>query len=195
MSGHVVVCERCEEERILKHKPRGRKSNMCKKCANYLQLRTHGESGTRIYSIYNGICKRVSELNDTASEYYSDRGIKNNFRDFEHFKEWSLANGYDDSLSIDRINNDGDYEPNNCRWENSIVQSRNTRKIYKHNTSGYRGVTMTKPKNENRKIRWVAQIHLNNKRKYIGSFDSAKEAALAYDNYVIENKLEHTRNF
>lgn len=53
--------------------------------------------------------------------------------DFESFYEWALAHGYSNDLTIDRINNDGDYTPNNCRWVSMQEQSRNKRHItYKY---------------------------------------------------------------
>lgn len=68
----------------------------------------------------------------TCHEYkgYGGRGIKvcGQWSDFKLFAVWSLDNGYQDSLSIDRIDNDRGYEPSNCRWVNSKVQLRNTRK-------------------------------------------------------------------
>jgi hypothetical protein len=67
------------------------------------------------------------------------------------------------------------------------VQSRNTRKLYIHNTSGYRGVHFTGKK-------WQTQIVVNNKRIYLGRFTDIIEAAKAYDSYVVSNNLGHTLN-
>lgn len=94
---------------------------------------THHMSRTRIYKIWKSMRKRCSCTNPTQREYrdYFARGIKvcdewNN--SFEPFYEWAMANGYNDSLSIDRINNDGNYEPSNCRWVDNTTQQRNRRK-------------------------------------------------------------------
>lgn len=58
---------------------------------------------------------------------------------FEAFSEWSLANGYQDTLTLDRINVDGDYCPENCRWVTRKIQSNNTR--------------------QNRKVEWRGEVH------------------------------------
>ena len=63
-------------------------------------------------------------------KYYGERGIRicdEWLNDFQTFYNWSISNGYTDELTIDRIDNDGNYEPSNCRWVDMKAQSRNKR--------------------------------------------------------------------
>lgn len=149
---------------------------------------------SKLFRVWMGIKGRTSPQMKKNSPFWRSYGSKKicvckEWNDFKIFEIWALENNYTDLLSIDRMNNDGDYEPGNCRWTTQMVQSRNTRKIQRRNTSGYRGITSA-PNN-----RWRAQISVNYKRKHLGVFSSKIEAALAYDNYVIKHNLEHTINF
>ena len=169
------------------------KSKNTKSCGCYHKRRasetnkTHGLGTTRLYSIWAEIKKRT--LNPKNKQYndYGGRGIticdewKN---DFMSFYNWAMENGYSDELSIDRIDNDGNYCPENCRWTTPTIQARNQR-IYKNNTIGYKGVYYHKGRNK-----YTAQIVVNNKNIYLGSFQTVIEGAIAYNNYIIENNLE-----
>lgn len=83
----------------------------------------------RLYGIWSGMKDRCFNANNTNYHRYGGRGItvcEEWKKDFVPFRDWAWANGYNDSLSIDRVNNDGNYEPTNCRWATREVQANNT---------------------------------------------------------------------
>lgn len=152
----------------------------------------HNLSNHRIYSIWTDMKKRCFNKKRPNYNNYGGRGIMvcNEWKnDFLSFYNWSLQNGYKDNLTIDREDNDGNYEPTNCRWANRNTQARNKRKLMITNTSGYKGVTLKKETNK-----WNSFIMINNKRIHLGYFKDKLDAAKAYDQYVIDNNLEHTLN-
>ena len=92
-------------------------------------LITHGHSNHRLYGIWADMKKRCNNPKNKRYERYGGRGIgvcSEWANDFQSFYDWAIKNGYADSLSIDRINVDGNYEPNNCRWIPFAQQQRNT---------------------------------------------------------------------
>lgn len=95
-------------------------------------------SDSRLYGIWNGMKARCLSKNNPSYSRYGKRGIKicEEWSKFEAFRDWSLLNGYNDTLTIDRIDNDGDYEPKNCRWTVVKVQSNNTRRNVKIDFQG-----------------------------------------------------------
>lgn len=98
----------------------------------YNHHKTHGMSNTRIYAIYRKMLRRCYNKNCKEYYRYGGRGISvcdewQGENGFIVFYEWACDNGYTDILSIDRINNDGNYEPSNCRWVDAKTQANNTK--------------------------------------------------------------------
>ena len=80
---------------------------------------THGISKTKLYNVFYNMKDRCYNPNCRAYKDYGGRGIKiceEWLEDVVTFYNWAMMNGYKEGLSVDRINVDGDYEPNNCRW-------------------------------------------------------------------------------
>ena len=90
----------------------------------------HGKTNTRLYGIWCGMKDRCYNSNCEHYDCYGGRGIRvcdEWLNDFQKFYDWSIQNGYEKGLSIDRIDVDGNYEPSNCRWATKIEQMRNRR--------------------------------------------------------------------
>ena len=127
------------------------------------------------------------------ANYYKDyggRGIQvcERWLDVRNFIE-DMYPAFKEGLTLDRKDNNKGYSKENCRWASKNLQSENSRKIRKTNTSGYRGSSWHK-----RSKKWRAVITISKKQISLGNFNSAIEAAYTYDKYVIDNNLEHTTN-
>lgn len=91
----------------------------------------HGHTRTSLHNRWKAIKQRCLNPNNPRYSDYGKRGITlcEEWYSYENFEKWSLENGYEEGLSLDRIDNEKGYEPSNCRWSNDIVQNRNKRNV------------------------------------------------------------------
>lgn len=90
-------------------------------------MATHGLSTTRLYKAWQAMQNRCENSNYGSYHRYGQRGIRvcGEWKNFENFRDWAVASGYSEGLSLDRINNDGNYCPENCRWTDWGTQCNN----------------------------------------------------------------------
>ena len=149
---------------------------------------THGLTYNKFYKTWHNMIRRCTNPKNSSYKNYGGRGITvcDEWLDVTNFVAWCEETypnikGY----SLDRIDNDKGYSPDNCTWSSRTMQNINQR-MKVTNKSGYNGIIWNK-KNSN----WKAGIGVNHKLVYIGSFLTKEEAVLARDNYIIENNLPH----
>lgn len=135
----------------------------------------HGGKKERLYGVWCAIRSRCNNPNNKEYNRYGGRGIKccDSWKEYMSFREWAISNGYKEGLTIDRIDNDGNYCPENCRWVTRTQQMQNTslNVLVEHNSKTQ---TMSE---------WAKELGLNYKRfhralrQYKLSFEKAVEYA------------------
>ena len=108
------------------------------KIGSYINLK-HGMSNSRLYKIWVGIKSRCYNKNVPAYKDYGGRGIfvcQSWAENFGEFEKWSFEHGYSDDLEVDRIDNNGPYSPQNCRWVSRKENCRNRRNNYQVEVNG-----------------------------------------------------------
>jgi len=156
-----------------------------------LTTKTHGYCSRNnkhpLYVVWAGIIGRCENRGNTNYKYYGARGITicQEWRvNFVVFMDWCIKNQWRKGLEIDRIENNGNYEPGNCRFISHKANMTNARFLTSRNKTGYRGVSKHRQKYRG-----------NCNQMYIGNFNTPYEAALARDKYVTDNNLNLPLNF
>lgn len=164
----------CGNITIVRHGDLRNGSTVSRGCYNYEKesaVKTHGYSRTKLGNVFEGMKQRCNNPKNKNYEKYGGRGIKictEWLNDPKKFFDWAIKNGYKEGLSIDRIDVNGNYEPDNCRWADNETQCLNQR-LRKDNKTGYKGIYYSEGV-------YRVQIRRNKKRYYFGSYKTLPEA-------------------
>lgn len=163
-------------------------STRCCKCRDKvvgLKNSTHRLSKTKLHGVWNTMKQRCSNPNNSKYQDYGGRGIivcDEWRKDFKAFYLWAISNGYLEGLSIDRIDVNGDYAPDNCRWVTEKVQANNIRRnriiVYneeRHTLSEWAEIKGIQRKTLDQRLKrgWTVERALNEK-PFIGKNQSFK---------------------
>ena len=166
-------------------------SGLCTECANKKageKRKTHGfnNSNSRLHVIWANMKRRCLRPTEKERRNYGNIKLIASWEQFEEFMAWANSNGYCDNLTIDRIDNNKGYFPENCRFVDISTQNANKRKSDKNKT-GYIGIW-------ERSGKWRAKIQWEKKQIHLGTFKSKEDAAKARNLYIKANNLPHTLN-
>ena len=159
-------CEKHTQRDVRNDRLKNEESTSCGCYALEKKTTAFGESRTRLYHIWDGMIRRCYDENNPRYQNYGARGVKvcDDWLDhsgYLQFKEWAIQNGYNENLTIERINVNGNYEPTNCCWITMDEQAKNkTNTVYYQN--GDNKITVVElSKKQNMKYETVKRRVLN----------------------------------
>ncbi|NHC20304.1 hypothetical protein G6554_18845 [Bacillus sp. MM2020_4] len=113
---------------------------------NRISEKSMGHSQERLYRIWNGMHNRCYDPKHDRYKWYGNKGISicDKWHDYLTFREWALEHGYSNNLTIDRINPNGNYHPNNCQWVDMKIQANNrsNNRIIKYKGKNYTAIQL-----------------------------------------------------
>lgn len=144
----------------------------------------HGMAHSRLYQSWADMKQRCDNPHNQFYPRYGGRYITYcvEWTTFEPFMEWALSHGYSDDLTLDRIDNNGNYTPENCKWSTQAEQAAN--KTYRKNKWGYTGVRERIYKDNHS---YIAVLQRNNKYYYVGIYKTPYEAHIAREKFIKEH--------
>ena len=183
LSHGIYECQYCNKE--FEAKTNAIKFKNTKSCG-CLKGQNHGLTYHKLYNTAINMIQRCTNPNSTHYKHYGARGISvcEEWLDVATFIAWAEKTYPNlEGYTLDRIDNDKGYSPENCRWADTTTQAIN-RRMQKNNTSGFVGVRLKANK-------WISVIKVGGKEQWIGAYPTVEEAVQARDKYIIENNLPH----
>jgi hypothetical protein len=188
-----------EYEAVISVVNSGKDYQFCKECYKTKKSKAlkkartkHGQSGTKLGSVFRSMKARCNSPKCNAYKNYGARGIKvcdEWMNDSSSFFKWALANGYKEKLQIDRIDNNKGYSPENCRWVERHVNAQNKRPRKKKSN-----LPIGTFSHHNRSKIYKCKISDKKKIIYLGAYKTKYESAKAYNDYIEKNNTYHTKN-
>ena len=175
----LYECQYCNIE--FEARTKDIKSGNTKSCGCQKGGITHGLSHNQFYKTWKNMMGRCYNLKNKHYQSYGGRGISVciDWQDLANFVSWAEET-YIEGMTMDRINNDGNYEPSNCRWADVYEQAINQR-LKKTNTTGYQGLGYRKDRD-----RWYIKLYRNKKVAFSKNGIKTKDEAIKIWNEAVK---------
>ena len=158
-------------------------------CLQFKHEGIHGESGTVLHNRWKGMRARCLTKTHKHYDRYGGRGITicKEWEKFPAFRDWAIANGFNENLEIERIDNDLGYSPSNCSW---VTRSEQMLNRNKQSNTNFKYIGVNQISNGS----WRAMLRSKGKQIHIGLFETEIDAVKARNDYITNNGLYNKLN-